>query len=108
MTDFSLKIYIYLTFFIFFSCFNKFEEKENNIIIGTKIDYIELNHWGKGYYKTIIHYSFVYERKLYKNSNKIEGLTRAQNQFFFKGDSLLIYFPKTNPNKSKVLKKINF
>jgi hypothetical protein len=84
------------------------EKKETYIVIGTKIDSTNLSHWGKGYYKTIIHYSFIYENKSYESSYKAKTLTRAYNYFYSKGDSILISFPKSKPYDSKVLKKVTF
>ena len=92
-------------FYIFFfnSCV---EKKESYVVVGTKIDSTNLNHWGKGFYKTIIHYSFTYENKSYKNSYKAKNLTRVYNSFYSKGDAIIISFPKSKPYDSKVLRKV--
>jgi hypothetical protein len=98
-----MKKFLFLFGFLIVSCNGKKEEK---VFVKTKIDSTKLQHWGKGYYKNIIYYNFIYQKKNYDKAYKGDKLFRAGNYYFKKGDSIIVSFPKSKPKESKVLKKI--
>ena len=83
------------------------EKEEEKIFVKTKIDSTRISHWGKGFFKNTLYYNFSYMKSDYRKSYKHNRLFRAGDYYYKKGDSIIIFFPKSKPKESVVLKKIN-
>jgi ribosomal protein S17 len=66
-------------------------------------------HWGRGFYKLKVSYEFKYYDSIYKKyDNPTKGLYNYnyKNKKYYKGDSILIQYPKGKPSKSEVVRLI--
>lgn len=101
-----MKKLVLIVVLVFSFCHSNSNNYEN-IKMRTKIDSIKLIHWGKGYYKTELYYKFKFNNKLYTTSKITKELSRSYNSIYKKNDSIVITFPSSNTNNSRILRKIN-
>ena len=75
---------------------------EPQYVVG-HVDSTHRTHWGKGYFKIHVYYSFTVKNKKV-SSKHIHKLGRSYTSSYEKGDSILVAYDKNDLEKSKVLK----
>ena len=98
-----MKFITFLFLLLLISCDGKKQEKE---IVKTKIDSLKVSHWGKGYFKNTLYFSFTYQEEKFQSSYKSNIMLRVGGSYYKNSDLIIISFPKSNPKEAKVLDKI--
>ncbi len=87
-----------LIMFLCLSCCNKPESIEKKAVI-TSVGY---KHWGRGYYKQIVHYDYYFNNTKYsatKETGREYGILKT-------GDTIVVRFYKNKPDKSTIEGKL--
>jgi hypothetical protein len=89
-----MKIKVLLFLFIFSSCTEKKVDFCNAIVHEA-----HYSHWGRGYYKLKVSYSFYVDNILYSGRGNAEGLMRPTGNWkpCEPGDTIIIKYKKNNP-----------
>lgn len=96
------KLILLILFMFSLSCGTNNQFEYRNAIVNKAV----YNHWGKGYYRLRIFYSFSINNKLYYGEGNYEGLIRPINNWkpCVPGDTIIVKYQKDNPKKNYFLK----
>jgi len=92
--------FITVSFILLFTNCHQTEYEYKDAIV----DKASYNHWGRGYYKLKVFYSFKLKDKIYNGEDYPKDLYRPTGKWkrYDVGDTIIIKFPKGCPEQSSV------